>query len=78
MTKPSKEHMETHYEDLKSKKFFPGLISYMCSGPVVAMVWEGKNATTEGRKMLGATMPSESAMGTIRGDFCIEVGRNIW
>jgi len=41
------------------------------------MVWEGKNAVLEGRKMLGATMPSDSAMGTIRGDFCIEVGRNI-
>jgi len=77
LTKPSKEHMETHYEDLKSKKFFPGLIEYMTSGPVVAMVWEGKGACIEGRKMLGATMPSESAMGTIRGDFCIEVGRNI-
>ena len=42
LTKPSKEHMETHYEDLKTKKFFPGLIEYMTSGPVVAMVWEGK------------------------------------
>jgi nucleoside-diphosphate kinase len=69
--------METHYQDLKAKKFFPGLISYMTSGPVVAMVWEGKNVVAEGRKMLGATLPSESAMGTIRGDFCIEVGRNI-
>mmetsp|Transcript_19465 Transcript_19465/g.23357 ORF Transcript_19465/g.23357 Transcript_19465/m.23357 type:complete len:150 (-) Transcript_19465:147-596(-) len=77
MTKPAKEHMEAHYEDLKTKKFFPGLISYMTSGPVVAMVWEGANVVLDGRKMLGATMPSESAMGTIRGDFCIEVGRNI-
>ncbi|KAL3904991.1 MAG: hypothetical protein SGILL_009856 [Bacillariaceae sp.] len=77
LTKPSKEHMETHYEDLKDKKFFPGLIEYMCSGPVCAMVWEGKDAVTTGRKMLGATMPSDSAPGTIRGDMCIEVGRNI-
>mmetsp|Transcript_23197 Transcript_23197/g.32664 ORF Transcript_23197/g.32664 Transcript_23197/m.32664 type:complete len:150 (-) Transcript_23197:78-527(-) len=77
LTSPSKEHMETHYADLSSKGFFAGLISYMTSGPVVAMVWEGKNVVLEGRKMLGATMPSESAMGTIRGDFCIEVGRNI-
>lgn len=74
---PGKEHMEKHYADLKEKKFFPGLITYMTSGPVVAMVWEGKGATKEGRKMLGATMPSESAPGTIRGDYCIEVGRNI-
>lgn len=77
LTKPSKEHMEKHYADLANKKFFPGLIEYMTSGPVCAMVWEGKNAVLEGRKMLGATMPSDSAMGTIRGDFCIEVGRNI-
>merc|ERR1712232_584311 len=77
LTAPGKEHLEKHYEDLKDKKFFPGLIEYMTSGPVVAMVWEGVNAVKEGRKMLGATKPSESAMGTIRGDFCIEVGRNI-
>lgn len=77
LTSPGKEHMEQHYADLKEKKFFPGLIEYMTSGPVVAMVWEGKGACLEGRKMLGATMPSDSAMGTIRGDFCLEVGRNI-
>mmetsp|Transcript_19307 Transcript_19307/g.32001 ORF Transcript_19307/g.32001 Transcript_19307/m.32001 type:complete len:149 (-) Transcript_19307:247-693(-) len=77
LTSPGREHMENHYADLSSKGFFAGLISYMTSGPVCAMVWEGKNVVLEGRKMLGATMPSESAMGTIRGDFCIEVGRNI-
>jgi len=74
---PTKEHMEAHYADLATKKFFPGLITYMISGPVVAMVWEGINAVKEGRKMLGATLPADSAMGTIRGDFCIEVGRNM-
>jgi len=77
LTSPGKEHMETHYEDLSAKKFFTGLISYMTSGPVCAMVWEGANVVLEGRKMLGATMPTESACGTIRGDYCIEVGRNI-
>eukprot|EP01083_Nonionella_stella_P044506 119799_1 len=77
LTAPGKEHMETHYEDLSGKNFFPGLISYMTSGPVCAMVWEGVGAVLEGRKMLGATMPTESACGTIRGDYCIEVGRNI-
>merc|ERR1712154_496535 len=59
------------------KEFFPGLIAYMTSGPVVAMVWEGANVVLEGRKMLGATKPAESAMGTIRGDYCVEVGRNV-
>ena len=77
LTAPGKEHMEKHYIDLKEKKFFPGLISYMTSGPVVGMVWEGKDAVKTGRKMLGATMPSESDPGTIRGDLCVEVGRNI-
>lgn len=56
LTAPGAAHMETHYEDLKTKKFFPGLISYMTSGPVCAMVWEGGNVVLEGRKMLGATM----------------------
>ena len=77
LTAPGKDHMEQHYADLKDKKFFPGLISYMTSGPVVAMVWEGKDAVKEGRKMLGATNPADSAPGTIRGDLCLEVGRNI-
>ena len=77
MATPGKAHMEEHYKDLAGKKFFPGLIAYMTSGPVVAMVWEGANVVKEGRKMLGATMPSDSSPGTIRGDFCIEVGRNI-
>ena len=77
LTSPGKEHMEKHYADLSSKGFFAGLIAYMTSGPVIAMVWEGKNVVLEGRKMLGATMPTESAMGTIRGDFCIDIGRNV-
>merc|ERR1719234_2498849 len=73
----SKEHLEKHYADLSSKPFFPGLVKYMGSGPVVAMVWEGENAVKTGRKMLGETKPQDSAPGTIRGDFCIQVGRNI-
>ena len=62
---------------MSSKKFFPGLIEYMNSGPVCAMAWEGDNAVATGRKMLGATRPFDSEPGTIRGDFCIDVGRNI-
>ena len=49
----------------------------MTSGPVCCMVWEGKDAVKTGRKMLGATNPLASEPGTIRGDFCIDVGRNI-
>lgn len=77
LVKPTKEHLETHYADLKGKGFFAGLIEYMQMGPVVAMVIEGKAAVTTGRKMLGATNPLDSAPGTIRGDYCIDVGRNV-
>merc|ERR1711977_422646 len=77
LVQPSVEHLEKHYEDLSSKGFFKGLIKYMASGPVVAMVWEGKDAVKTGRAILGATNPLASAPGTIRGDFAIDVGRNV-
>ncbi len=74
---PSRAHLEEHYSDLSSKGFFAGLIEYMLSGPVCCMVWAGTGAVKTGRVMLGATKPSDSATGTIRGDFAIDVGRNI-
>ena len=77
LCQPGRAHFEQHYADLSSKGFFQGLIDYASSGPVCAMVWEGDNAVLTGRKMLGATKPFDSAPGTIRGDFCIDVGRNI-
>merc|ERR1712117_181629 len=73
----SVEHLEKHYADLSSKGFFRGLVTYMASGPVCAMVWEGLNAVKTGRVMLGETNPAASAPGSIRGDLCIQVGRNI-
>jgi len=73
----SQEHLEKHYEDLSSKPFFPGLIKYMGSGPICAMVWEGRDAVKTGRVLLGATNPLASAPGTIRGDYAIDVGRNV-
>ena len=65
----------TDYEDLKDKPFFPGLIKYMASGPVVAMVWQGLDAVKTGRVMLGATNPLASAPGTsivtfVSSDMC--------
>jgi len=69
--------LKKHYADLSTKCFFPALVKYMSSGPVVPMVWEGKNAVKTGRVMLGETDPFKSSPGTIRGDYCIEVGRNI-
>jgi len=74
---PKKETLESHYADLSTKPFFAGLIQYVGSGPVVAMVWEGTDAVRTGRKMLGETRPFDSAPGTIRGDYAVDVGRNI-
>ena len=74
---PGKAKFEQHYADLSSKGFFAGLVQYAASGPVVAMVWEGHNVVLTGRKMLGATRPDDSAPDTIRGDFAIDVGRNV-
>jgi nucleoside-diphosphate kinase len=69
--------LENHYEEHKGKKFYEPLLAYIGSGPVVAMVWEGLNVISVGRKMLGATDPAKSEPGTIRGDYAIVTGRNI-
>ncbi|KAJ4803124.1 Nucleoside diphosphate kinase [Rhynchospora pubera] len=68
---------EKHYADLATKPFFGGLVEYIISGPVVAMVWEGKDVVATGRRIIGATRPWEASPGTIRGDFAVEVGRNV-
>ena len=72
-----KETAEKHYAEHKDKKFFPSLISYITSGPVLAMVLEGENAVSVCRNMMGKTNPSESAPGTIRGDYAMVTGLNI-
>jgi len=77
LASPTKEHMELHYADLSKKGFFAGLISYMMMGPVCCMVWQGQGVIAAGRKMLGETKPADSLPGSIRGDMCIDVGRNI-
>ena len=74
---PNRTLFEQHYAHLSSKRFFSDLIDYASSGPVCAMVWEGDNAVATSRKMLGATKPSDSEPGTIRGDLSIHVSRNI-
>ena len=68
---------ESHYQEHLGKPFYPGLVDYITSGPVVAMVWEGKGAVAGARKLIGATSPAEAAPGTIRGDYGVEVGRNV-
>ncbi len=77
MMHPTVEHLEKHYADLSSKGFFRGLVDFMASSPVFAMVIQGKDAVKTGRRMLGETNPLASAPGTIRGDYAIDLGRNI-
>merc|ERR1712141_471957 len=60
---PGKEHLEKHYSDLSSKPFFAGLVEYMNSGPICAMVWEGLDVVRQGRVMLGETNPSACRPG---------------
>jgi len=74
---PTKDFAEKHYSDLSKKPFFPSLVNYFSSGPVVAMVWEGKDVITGGRSLIGATNPQQATPGTIRGDYCITIGRNM-
>jgi nucleoside-diphosphate kinase len=73
----SRELAARHYHIHEGKPFYPPLIDYITSGPVVAMVWEGVGSIAVVRTTMGATRPAEAAPGTIRGDFALEVGRNI-
>lgn len=73
----SRELAETHYGEHRDKPFFGGLVSFITSGPVVAMVLEGENAISEWRKMMGATNPKDAAPGTIRGDFATTLDENV-
>ncbi len=73
----SRELAETHYAVHKERPFYNSLVDYIISGPVVAMVWEGKNAIAAARSTMGATNPVAAAPGTIRGDFGMEIGRNL-
>ena len=73
----SRELAEQHYAVHKDKGFFAGLIEFITSGPVVAMVWEGEGIIASARKLIGATNPLSAEPGTIRGDFGVTVGRNL-
>lgn len=66
-----------HYGEHSEKPFFKDLVDYITSGPVLAMVIEGSECITLIRKMVGATNPKEADLGTIRGDYAIDTGRNI-
>ena len=68
---------EQHYAEHEGKPFFEELVSFITSGPLVAMVLEGKDEVKAARQVIGATNPLEAAPGSIRGDFAIEVGQNM-
>jgi len=73
----SRELAERHYGEHQGKPFYEGLVSYITSGPVVVAVFEGPNAVSIIRTTMGATNAAQAAPGTIRGDFAIEIGRNL-
>jgi len=74
---PSRELAERHYGVHSEKPFFSGLVDFITSGPVVAMVWEGDGVIASARNLIGATKPLEANPGTIRGDLAVNIGRNV-
>ncbi|MEO8897777.1 MAG: nucleoside-diphosphate kinase [Candidatus Dormibacter sp.] len=68
---------ERHYSEHRDKPFFGGLVEFITSSPVLAMVWEGPGAVSMVRSMMGATNPSSSAPGTIRGDLAVSLAMNV-
>jgi nucleoside-diphosphate kinase len=68
---------EMHYAIHKGKPFYEGLIRYITSAPVMAMVWEGSSAVAAVRQTMGVTRPTEAAPGTLRHDYALDVGRNL-
>merc|ERR1719163_2291724 len=76
MVRVTKSFAQEHYADLAKKGFFGALTDFLSSGPVIAMVWNGKGAVKQGRKIIGATDPLGSEPGSIRGGFTIDIGRN--
>jgi nucleoside-diphosphate kinase len=73
----SKELAEKHYDVHRERPFFNDLVTYITSSPVVVIALEGTDAVAAARTTIGATKPSQSAAGTIRGDFALEIGRNL-
>ncbi|XP_062422301.1 nucleoside diphosphate kinase, mitochondrial isoform X2 [Pungitius pungitius] len=86
MLQVSEDLLSQHYCDLRTKPFYPSLLDYMSSGPVVVMVtflsslilvWEGHKVVQTSRTMVGHTNPAEAQAGTVRGDFSFHVSRNV-
>jgi len=77
MARINEDLAKSHYGEHEGKPFFDGLIEYITSGPVVVMVVEGRETVKVLRSMIGKTDPKEAPIGTIRGDFGLDVGRNL-
>lgn len=77
MVTPTRGQAESHYEVHRGKPFFDGVVSFIASGPVVAMIWEGDDVVALARKMMGATKPADSLPGTIRGDYANTIEQNL-
>lgn len=73
----SRQLAEKHYAIHAERPFFASLVNYITSSPVVVIALEGTNAVAAARKTIGATKPQEAEAGTIRGDFALEIGRNL-
>lgn len=72
-----REMAESHYEVHRGKAFFDGLVKYITSLPIVAMVWEGPSAVSSVRSLMGATDPAKASPGTIRGDLALDISNNL-
>ncbi|WNB93725.1 nucleoside-diphosphate kinase [Bacillus sp. NEB1478] len=73
----SEDLAKEHYGEHKERPFFGELVNFITSGPVFAMVWEGKDVILTARNMMGKTNPAEAAPGSIRGDYAVQVSNNI-
>jgi nucleoside-diphosphate kinase len=77
MMRISNDVAARHYAEHQGKPFYEGLIAFITSGPVLAMIWEGREAVSVVRSLMGATDPLKAAPGTIRGDLALDLGMNL-
>ncbi|MEB3204241.1 MAG: nucleoside-diphosphate kinase [Candidatus Sericytochromatia bacterium] len=73
----TREMAEQHYGEHRERPFFKGLVDFITSGPIVAMAWQGPGVVATARLMMGKTNPRDAEPGTIRGDFAVDIGRNV-
>jgi nucleoside-diphosphate kinase len=77
MMRINRELASRHYAEHQGKPFYDGLLGFITSGPVVAMIWEGREAVTVVRSVMGSTDPLKASPGTIRGDLALDLGMNL-